>query len=1106
MPSRDQRLLARQKKAQTVAEPRLQSLIALARLASITRSEQASLDSIYRWYTGLAPDLQNFFKAAIPQRSRFFEEFLAENCLNLPDITKIADFLAEQLLQEEGAQIAKERGAVFTPTWLARRVTRSALQHWRRLHRGGSLPQTIADLSCGTGVFLFELHSEFPSAHRIIGADIHPVACAYSRALSYALGTAWEIFCQDTLLLQPPNPDLFTSTNKNRKFLSFDLLIGNPPYVRSQLLPSSYSADLRTMYPSTRYGNFDLSVAFIENAIEILGNGGIASYILTHKFMTSEYGRHICNRLSRDVRVLSIEDFQDHQVFSGYTTYTCVLTFAKACPVKRFLFTSFPGGLIGKDDPGMGQTTSLPSDRLRSHPWGFATDQAHESIRLLRDDRHPLIDTVFGSIFQGLRTGANQVFVVNQEIAKRLEMELLVPFVNGEHIRRARIAHSDLYLVYPYRRNAFGNVVHLSQTELRQDFPKTWAYLCEHRSILEERSLDNNSPWYVYSRSQNLEIGSLRKLLVREMMPRAEFAADFEGHATFASGYALDASRLSDDDLRLWTAVLCTPTLEFALRQNGTQLRSGWFRLLKHHLRRVRLPAFSRDVHQEAVRIANNFYHDPGDALLLANLDDIVANAFSLSASHRDAIASILKDAHLHSIISPNDTKPEDSSILRTPLPLLSRFEPVRLEQYNALHRDRPEFRNAVTFVPNKTEPIHRWYKYTQGFSADLVISLLKELKVSMEDPVLDPFVGCGTTCLTCRQRGIPSIGLEVSPLMAWIAQIKVRNWKASELHRLLKKFSPPPPSKCRNHNYQKSIFFDYLTKAFASKILCQLWSISSYIDSMDVCHSHKAFLRIGLLSIMEDVSQIRKHGSHYRFMLKSENIGLQKLNTPIISPNADIRHIILSRLKEMIEDVEAIRMPLPLSRCEIRIEDARSCGLASESVSAVISSPPYLNRNNYIVQQKAELALMSMVNSPSEYRNLVHRTIRSHVEGRFNQGKAISEFPEIQAIVEALCLTENNNLKIPYMIAAYFDDLAEVFRELWRVMRPGSIGAFVVGNSRWGGVVVPVDHLLLKIAQNTGFQPERILITRLKGNSPQQMRQYGRIPVRESIIIFSKR
>ena len=55
------------------------------------------------------------------------------------------------------------------------------------------------------------------------------------------------------------------------------------------------------------------------------------------------------------------------------------------------------------------------------------------------------------------------------------------------------------------------------------------------------------------------------------------------------------------------------------------------------------------------------------------------------------------------------------------------------------------------------------------------------------------------------------------------------------------------------------------------------------------------------------------------------------------------------------------------------------------------------------------------------------------------------------------------------------------------------------------GGVVVPVDHLLLMLAEKHEFQPVKVLVTREKGNSPQQMRRYGRIPTRESIVIFRK-
>jgi len=79
------------------------------------------------------------------------------------------------------------------------------------------------------------------------------------------------------------------------------------------------------------------------------------------------------------------------------------------------------------------------------------------------------------------------------------------------------------------------------------------------------------------------------------------------------------------------------------------------------------------------------------------------------------------------------------------------------------------------------------------------------------------------------------------------------------------------------------------------------------------------------------------------------------------------------------------------------------------------------------------------------------------------------------------------------------------VLLQLHQALKPGGWAAFVLGNSRWGGVVVPVDHLMAMLAEKAGFKVDKIMVTRLKGNSPQQMRKYGRIPVRESVVVIRK-
>lgn len=1015
-------------------------------------------------------------------------------------IDRLADLLGELYLACHSPQEAKSSGMVFTPSWLANRVSRDALAHWRRLHRYGQMPKFIADVSCGVGAFLPAIRENFGTIPKVVGVDSDPLCVAFTLLLGQAIKQHWDVSCFDPLLQVAFRYTLFTES-MSVPADGFNLLIGNPPYVRAQALDNNYRRRLKLAYPKVTVGNFDLVVLFLEHALRTLAPGGIASYIVSHKFMVSSYGRSICQRLASDARIINIVDFQDSQIFEGYTTYTSVLTFAKMPPSKYFSVTRFSTG-VRRQDLGKGVTTSLRSERLHEHPWNFVAGLDRDILMKLHRPSNPLITQVFADIRQGIRTGANSIYILDRLRATQVEPEVLLPLVSGEDIRRCRIRSDRNLLLYPYASDEYGNVRPYSEEELHERFPKTWDYFSSYRVQLSERKLEPNQPWYAYSRSQNLGISSKAKILVREMMPRAEFAADCEGQLAFCSGYALIAPRMTDGELRLWAAVLSTPTMEFALRHSGTQLHSGWFRLLKHHLQTVRLPPMSPRAYKHALTIANRLHIDPDIEPAWSEFDDIVARSFGLTYAERSAIQTFLADCHARSM--SDSTEGKSLPPLLNPVGTLvetARYEPVRLTQYDVLHRDRADLGQSVTFKPNKQLPIHRWYCFHQGFSEPLVVNLLEELKISPGMIVLDPFCGCGTTLLTCRRNNIASVGVEISPLMVWVSRVKTSVWNSEELRLLIRvvEAAQPAPQDCH-----ALLFEEFLGKAYAPQILAQLVGLISWVDRADIAPQHREFLRLGVASIMEEVSQIRKHGSHYRFMLKSESAGLQKLNTQIVEASYDVITKYIERLREMADDVDTADIPSPSVDCQVICADAKSTGLPDSYVDAVITSPPYLNRNNYIAQQKADISLLGMVKSYKDYRDLVRRTFRSHVESDLGQ-EPVTKFPEVRKIVEALTLSDNNNPKIPHMIAGYFEDLDATLGELWRLMRPGSEAAFVVGNSRWGGIVVPVDHLLLMLAERHRFEPIRVLVTREKGNSPQQMRRYGRIPTRESVVIFRK-
>jgi DNA modification methylase len=82
-----------------------------------------------------------------------------------------------------------------------------------------------------------------------------------------------------------------------------------------------------------------------------------------------------------------------------------------------------------------------------------------------------------------------------------------------------------------------------------------------------------------------------------------------------------------------------------------------------------------------------------------------------------------------------------------------------------------------ATFLPNENYPVHRWFHFKEGFSRDLVELLARRFGLSEGDVVLDPFVGSGTTPLTCMELGLEGIGIDASPLMVMISLAKTRKY-----------------------------------------------------------------------------------------------------------------------------------------------------------------------------------------------------------------------------------------------------------------------------------------------------------------------------------------
>lgn len=401
---------------------------------------------------------------------------------------------------------------------------------------------------------------------------------------------------------------------------------------------------------------------------------------------------------------------------------------------------------------------------------------------------------------------------------------------------------------------------------------------------------------------------------------------------------------------------------------------------------------------------------------------------------------------------------------------------------------ERLRYRKYVTPELTRQTPIYDWYSFPHSFSKELVHELLDEFEADQNSVILDPFVGAGTTLLACRERGIPAFGIDQLPFAVFTSNVKVRSYDAAKLREALDGFAPTLSSE-RPFGSVPTV-----DKAFSDEVRRSVAGIYGWTQSL--LDRQADFFLLALSYILESISQTAKSGGWLRYVEKE------------VDPDS-VDESFKARAQKMIEDVEAADLPDDSSRWYAVPGDARRISQSSKVVQGVISSPPYLNRHDYTRIFALEMAL-HFVETNRDLISIRHKAFRSHVEAKAedkvksSQYRATEELSHLTKKIEASC-GKHDKRRVPSMIRGYFEDMYLTLDALHQQVSPGAKIAFVLGNVRYAGVMVPVDEIVAEIGEQVGLEVMKIIVARYTGNSAQQMAEYGRKPARESIIIWRK-
>jgi len=373
--------------------------------------------------------------------------------------------------------------------------------------------------------------------------------------------------------------------------------------------------------------------------------------------------------------------------------------------------------------------------------------------------------------------------------------------------------------------------------------------------------------------------------------------------------------------------------------------------------------------------------------------------------------------------------------------------------------QEKPEWGENATFVPNKFSPVYNWFYYKEGYSRNLVLDVLDMFKFGEKAKkgsggfVLDPFCGVGTTNLACRERGINSVGFDVSPLALFAATVKCRSYDVAKLREAFASLR-----QSRFEMPDRLVVPGDIRRFFNPHTLDDVLFFRSQMNRIQD-HEIRDFFRLALITTATRCSYMFKDG------------GALKIKKHPVPP---FRKVYFAHIKRMMHDLKKLKT----KKCKTIITegDARHLRLQDKSIDCVITSPPYLNKIEYTKIYRVEEALFF------GSRDAEHG-IRS-----FIGTKAEPEmlFPDL-----------------PLVANAYFSDMSRVLKELHRVCKPGAKLALVVGNGCFPDRVVDSDVLLAQLAEQAGFDVKNILVLNKRWCMRNRVEKVG--VLRESMVVLEK-
>ena len=367
-------------------------------------------------------------------------------------------------------------------------------------------------------------------------------------AFDWAIGRTARTYFEEGVPPEGESKDTYDA----RWRAGFDVVIGNPPYVRQELL-GAYKEHWKHTFDLTFDGTADLFVYFFERGLRVLKPGGRLGFIVSNKWLRGGYAERLRRALGRDFTVETIVDFGHAPVFPDADAFPCIVTIRKTRPAAdhKIRVTLYPRENLGRELLASyveSHAFDLPQAALDPAGWTLEPPAVQALLDKLRKNGTPLREYTRLKPYYGVKTGCNEAFLVDQATKERLcredprSAELLKKYLRGQDVSRWAPQWAGLWMVFTRR----GVDI--------DAYPAIKAHLESHRSALEPCPKDYNGDkwpgrkagnykWYEIQDSVDYyALFEQPKLLYPDIAWRADFCVGTAGTYTNNTSYLLPTS------------------------------------------------------------------------------------------------------------------------------------------------------------------------------------------------------------------------------------------------------------------------------------------------------------------------------------------------------------------------------------------------------------------------------------------------------------------------------------------------------------------------------------------------------------------------------------